>query len=300
LVLFGENTIIFSRVAGLGLVTGLVLFATERNRVLANLAWCGSLVCAVALAEATSRAAVLGAVLAAVCVGILLYWVRPTNPLASRGIRLAGTTFAMAFLIVVSLTYRPTASRVDTLTELPNNVSAVIAVPLVSGTPRPTVRPFTDTPSQPTTATAPTASVPVDGYQYDLSISYRIERYRAALQQFTERPVFGWGYTYGTLTREGRSYAHNIFLEVAAELGVLGLVALALILGGVVRAAYRSDRGLVAIGVLALLASSFVEAQTSGNLTINRLLLILCVATIVVLTRHAKIGTTIRPGVAGP
>ena len=75
--------------------------------------------------------------------------------------------------------------------------------------------------------------------------SQRLEFYRRATQGFHEKPFFGWGmggwvtYYYGydgtSKTSRGRlpfqtEYPHNFVLEVAIEQGVIGLIALGLLL----------------------------------------------------------------------
>ncbi|MBI5669035.1 MAG: O-antigen ligase family protein [Chloroflexi bacterium] len=72
----------------------------------------------------------------------------------------------------------------------------------------------------------------------------RTELYAAAVQMFAEKPITGQGlFTYGReLVRlpgiepdKPHSHAHNVLLQVAAELGLIGLVALAVTLVMIVR-----------------------------------------------------------------
>lgn len=96
-----------------------------------------------------------------------------------------------------------------------------------------------------------------------------------AWNAFSAHPLDGVG-TGGfiTLAPEER-YPHNLFLEVAAELGMLGLLPLLLALGVgayliVVSLRRRSaaERGLAALA-LALLISAFVNAMFSTDITAN-------------------------------
>ncbi len=86
-------------------------------------------------------------------------------------------------------------------------------------------------------------------------IGLRTYLYEAALNQFTERPLAGYGlFTFGrhlprfaSMPEETpHSHAHNVPLHIAAELGLVGLIALAVtlvVLAGVMRRNFRETRG---------------------------------------------------------
>ena len=86
-------------------------------------------------------------------------------------------------------------------------------------------------------------------------IGLRTYLYEAALNQFAERPLTGYGlFTFGRhLTRFAsmpeetpHSHAHNAPLHIAAELGLAGLIALAVtlvVLAGVMRRNFRETQG---------------------------------------------------------
>jgi O-antigen ligase len=94
--------------------------------------------------------------------------------------------------------------------------------------------------------------------------SNRYEYWKVALDTFAEHPLAGVGsggfatewLTHRPIDEVVRD-AHSLYLETLAELGLVGLLALALALGGVVacaRAAYRADPALAAGPCAALFA----------------------------------------------
>ena len=88
--------------------------------------------------------------------------------------------------------------------------------------------------------------------------------YQTALELFAQRPLTGHGlFTFGAgLSRlnslpplEPHSHAHNVILQVAAELGIVGLIALALTawaaLRALLRARHRPTDPITAMGIAA-------------------------------------------------
>jgi O-antigen ligase len=76
--------------------------------------------------------------------------------------------------------------------------------------------------------------------------------YTAAYQEFTAGPWFA-----------SRGHAHNYYLQIAAEAGVLGLVAYLILLGSIVRALYQgrrhtsdSMRRAILIGICGIIAAT--------------------------------------------
>ncbi len=99
----------------------------------------------------------------------------------------------------------------------------------------------------------------VGGYLYStagvrtataVALQWRVELGTAALRMFAERPVFGVGVgrfyalstRYASPTWKDRNNAHNNFLQVLAELGLVGLASLVGLLGVVLRGAWRPGR----------------------------------------------------------
>ena len=97
----------------------------------------------------------------------------------------------------------------------------------------------------------------------------REAQWSAAVDVAARHPLVGAGaeaYYGASLDEQGRSpvlYAHSLPLEVAAELGIAGLAALAAMLAGVGRALHAARRApafwLLAPGVLALPLASLVD-----------------------------------------
>jgi O-antigen ligase len=111
------------------------------------------------------------------------------------------------------------------------------------------------------------------------SINDRLNAYSAALQFFSENPVWGVGtggfaayhVPYYAHTAE---YAHNMVLEIAAEQGFIGLSVLALLLGAIlvhIFAALRfRGRELVLPLLAALVVFNLVVAQFSFTLWMHK------------------------------
>lgn len=112
----------------------------------------------------------------------------------------------------------------------------------------------------------------------------RTERAAAALEQFLEHPFTGAGIgsfssNYGCPELVRGDYPHNILLEVAAELGLVGLAALVLLLVGglsapvrILRTAHGENHKVVACTLLAIAGYLMINALFSGDLNDNRLL----------------------------
>ena len=108
----------------------------------------------------------------------------------------------------------------------------------------------------------------------------RSDFYKSAVDVFMENIIHGVGTGGWAYTRYGfdvRDYPHNIFLEIASELGLLGLVVFCMFLGLLCRAAIvalkRRGRSpsLYLLGVwgLGVTLIGFFNAQTSGDIQLN-------------------------------
>jgi O-antigen ligase len=304
LVLFGENQGVFGRLAALGFVAGMCLFPIARRRVVASVLYVSILTCATAVAHSTSRGAALAAVVGGIAV-LTLVLIGNAAIVRHRSVSVLGLTAALAFIVVSALTFFPTGRGVQTLTALPSNVDQFVQVPLLSqslptppgsspverSSAPPSVLPAPASPPTPSVAPASATPDPAAVYESDLSLAYRIERYRVAIAQFEASPIIGVGFTHGVFARDGQDYVHNIVLEVLSELGLIGLACFGFLLVGVAAALVRGGSDWEVVVVAVLLLYAFVAAQTSGNLTINRLFFILCIA----LVAHAR--ETTRHGV---
>lgn len=116
---------------------------------------------------------------------------------------------------------------------------------------------------------------------FSTSITLRQQVWAEARQNFEHSPVWGGGLGSFNLTRAsefGRRigfddavrYPHNLPLEVATELGILGLLPLAVL--GLVVTQITFGRSLVRPEIKMLLVVGFVTSLSSGDLSDHRLL----------------------------
>ena len=119
----------------------------------------------------------------------------------------------------------------------------------------------------------------------DTSSEARVELFSVALTMFEEHPVQGWGVSsFATMSpslagSSGDAYPHNAVLQVAAELGALGvIVLLGLVSLALARRLPRGPTGIVRL----LFVFFFLNAMVSGDILQDRmtwaLLLLLLVA----------------------
>ncbi len=124
----------------------------------------------------------------------------------------------------------------------------------------------------------------------------RTELYVAAIQMFAEKPITGQGlFTYGReLVRlpgiepdKPHSHAHNIPLQVAAELGLMGLTALAVTLVVIVRTVRRNWQPLpLAPTCLRGHSSPFESPYTERGQKTRRIMLAGAMAAVVAFAVH--------------
>jgi O-antigen ligase len=129
------------------------------------------------------------------------------------------------------------------------------------------------------------SSVPnIGGYSLQaitegLSTQERVERYRAAIELFVQNPLLGTG-TDGFAQHTGLGYPHNIFLEIASETGVVGLLIFTCFLASIAlhglryfaMSATRYDPRAMPIGLAVLVVSLtlLMSKQFSYNLTMHK------------------------------
>jgi O-antigen ligase len=110
----------------------------------------------------------------------------------------------------------------------------------------------------------------------DVSSNGRTQLWSHALDEFDREPFVGIGTGGFAATQTAGQYPHNLFLEPAAELGLVGLALVLLLVVEVgirlVRAwrAGGEEERLVSGLVLALGATALVNATFSGGLPHNR------------------------------
>lgn len=115
----------------------------------------------------------------------------------------------------------------------------------------------------------------------DMSLYGRVECYIKAVQVFLSHPLLGAG-TEGFTALTGINYPHNLILEFAAEMGLLGLALLGWWAVDSGRRVLRCWPGrqstpvsAPAGAVAALLLAWFISAQFSFNINGNRVLFLL-------------------------
>jgi hypothetical protein len=235
----------FSRGALVALMAGLAVLALVLPRR-------GQLM-AIGVALAT-------AVLSSVAVGVFP-WVRGLEESGSRGAQgLAALVLLAGLAVAAALVTRrwvareqpgdETAASRHAVLALAATVIVVIGIAVAAtNEARPDLR-------RPATGATPSRLVSVDSNRY----AY----WRVAVDVFAEHPLAGvgtGGFRVEWLKRrdvdESVSDAHSLVIETAAELGVIGLAALAMLIGGVFAAARRAYRASpeAAAGACAVAAS---------------------------------------------
>ncbi len=130
----------------------------------------------------------------------------------------------------------------------------------------------------------------------DVSGAVRVEQLSLGLRLWADNPLLGAGLGgYATLT--GRDYPHNVFVEVAAESGTLGLTLLSLHLAMLIWSLYRLPHGHARILFLGLLVACLVHMQFSFSLFMAKPLFLLAgiAATLVVDRRRRGNTTFVQP-----
>ncbi len=111
----------------------------------------------------------------------------------------------------------------------------------------------------------------------DTSAQARLAVMRDAWELFVTRPLFGWGIGAVSAFGAGREqeYPHNILLELAAEMGLVGL-GLYLTLFGMVflrllqKIGQRGNKQALWLTLIAILLFTMLNAMVSGDLNANR------------------------------
>ncbi|WP_255261516.1 O-antigen ligase family protein [Bacillus pseudomycoides] len=105
----------------------------------------------------------------------------------------------------------------------------------------------------------------------------RTGRYDFAFKLFAENPIVGdgiGGFGYNYNDTDARGYPHNIFLEIIAELGLVGLVLfLLLIFRCIAPYFYRSGKDdSFSYSIFIVFLFYFLNANISGDLNDNRVM----------------------------
>ena len=178
--------------------------------------------------------------------------------LAGAGSRGPVVGFAFGLLTLLGLTATNRRSRQRLLMVAGVLLLAIVAVPL----------------TVPSSSIARSLST-IIGSASGLSSNGRSELWAIALASFSHHLWLGLGTGGGATLVPGLLYPHNLLLEIATELGVIGLIALFLILGGFIQALGRCWRltagpeRLVGALLIAMFVTSLVNAQFSDPIQSN-------------------------------
>ncbi|MFD3446621.1 O-antigen ligase family protein [Microbacteriaceae bacterium 4G12] len=123
-----------------------------------------------------------------------------------------------------------------------------------------------------------------------VSAQGRTERYKVAIDLFEENPIMGngiggFGYTYNG--SDTRGYPHNIFLELMAELGVLGGLVFLLLLIKCIKPYFLagSKRNHTQYALFIIFLFYFLNANVSGDLNDNRVMF--CFLSLLAISNYA-------------
>jgi O-antigen ligase len=114
--------------------------------------------------------------------------------------------------------------------------------------------------------------------EIDASSQGRVDAWRTGLRMFVDRPLFGvgigcFGVAHGTEYSRGNWLeAHSLYVQIVAEIGLVGTIAFLLLLHEMLRLNRRTSRRLLARGpdaafevrVLDAMAAGFVVLLVSG------------------------------------
>ncbi|MBZ0183555.1 MAG: O-antigen ligase family protein [Melioribacteraceae bacterium] len=104
------------------------------------------------------------------------------------------------------------------------------------------------------------------------AIAIRFDAYRLAWEIFIENPLFGAGLGsfnyewFGSLTGTYIKYPHNLFLEILAELGIIGLLIFGYVIGFMVVKSLRESKELFFIILLGLFLAQFSKDLGTNGL----------------------------------
>lgn len=108
----------------------------------------------------------------------------------------------------------------------------------------------------------------ISGWTSEYTLQNRVVLFREAISKFSDSPLLGAGLS------GMKIYAHNIFLETAAELGIVGLALLAIALAFTIRSAWKffitmdqhHPHYYIALAAFLALTGLFIQKQFSTSL----------------------------------
>ncbi|CDQ17937.1 O-antigen ligase family protein [Halobacillus karajensis] len=107
------------------------------------------------------------------------------------------------------------------------------------------------------------------------SSTARVERFQEAFSMWGDNPIFGHGIGSFPLFYNGmdiRDYPHNIFLEVLAELGIIGFLVLIVLFAISFFSVLKYKDSVIQLTVLSGILFTLLNAMVSGDINDNRIL----------------------------
>ena len=255
-------------------ITGVLLYTLllvgTRGAIVASF---GALSVAIVVALATRRFKALPVLVIALCaVGFIFY-----------------NVFAGALVPDTEPEPTPEPVAVTAPTVAPTQAPAQTNVqePTPSPTPEPTPEPISEPIPEPT---APSIQLPrvnlpnqerldtlasattISGWTSEYTLQNRVVLFREAIAKFSANPILGAG------AGGMEIYAHNLFLETAAELGIVGLALLAVALAFTLRSLWKffitMDQGhpnyYIVLAAFLALTGLFIQKQFSTSLASHK------------------------------
>lgn len=277
-------------------ITGILIYTLllvgTRGAIIASF---GALILAIAVTLATRRFKALPVLIIALCgVGFIFYnvfagalvpdTVSEPQP-EPTGIALATpapvVTQILAPIQAPAETETPAESETDTQAVTPTPEPEPSPEPTPQPTPEPT--PIPEPSPEPT---APPIQLPrvelpnqdrfdtlaaattIRGWTSEYTLQNRVVLFREAIAKFSASPILGAG------TAGMEVYAHNLFLETAAELGIVGLALLAVALAFTLRSLWKffitmdqdHPHYYIALAAFLALTGLFIQKQFSTSL----------------------------------
>ena len=255
-------------------ITGILIYTLllvgTRGAIVASF---GALSVAIVVALATRRFKALPVLVIALCaVGFIFY-----------------NVFAGALVpdTEPEPTPEPVAVAAPTVapTQAPAQTNAQVPTP--APTPEPTPEPISEPIPEPT---APSIQLPrvnlpnqerldtlasattISGWTSEYTLQNRVVLFREAIAKFSANPILGAG------AGGMEIYAHNLFLETAAELGIVGLALLAVALAFTLRSLWKffitMDQGhpnyYIVLAAFLALTGLFIQKQFSTSLASHK------------------------------
>ena len=172
-----------------------------------------------------------------------------------------------------------TTAQVQAPTPAPTQAPAPMPTPKPEPTPPPIQLPRVELPNQDRFDTLATAAT-ITGWSSETTLQNRVVLFREAIAMFRENPILGAGSAgmeIGGATGI-EIYAHNIFLETASELGLVGLALLAVALAFTIRSVWKFFLTLdqqhpnyyIVLAAFLALTGLFIQKQFSTSLASHK------------------------------